>query len=131
MRPEAHPISAEYERRDSCVLEVRFSVVGLYIVVEAFPLAASKSVHVEVLFPFHSGFQLLDEGDMPAWLGGQCYRNGHIVYEVTSGGWLSRASADNGLSIASATCREWLVVTANECVSIFATAMPSIRELSP
>lgn len=131
MRPEAKPISAEYERRDSCVLEVRFSVVGLYIVVEVYPLEASKSVHVEVFFPYHSGFQLFDEGDMPMWLAGQCYRTGHIVYEVTSGGWLSRASAENGLSIASATCREWLVVTANECVSIFSSATPSIRELSP
>lgn len=130
MRPEAKPISAEYERRDSCVLEVRFSVVGLYIFVEVYPQGASKSVHVEVFFPYHSGFQLLDEGDMPAWFAGQCYRSGHVVYEVISGGWLSRASGENGLSIASATCREWLVVTANECVSVFSPATPSIRDIS-
>lgn len=131
MLPEAQPISVEYDRRDSCVLELRFSVVGLYIIVEVYPQAASKSVHVEVFFPYHSGFQLLDEGDMPKWLGGPCYRTGHIIYEVTSDGWLSRTSAENGLSIASTTCREWLVVTANECVSIFSPATPSIRELSP
>ena len=131
MRPEATPLFSEYERRDSCVLETRFSVVGLYVIVEVFPNASSQSVHVEVFFPEHRGFILLDESDMPSWLGSDCFRTEHVAYHVTKGGWLSGLPRqDTVFQIASAQCKEWVVVTANECVSIFSSSEPRIRELS-
>lgn len=131
MRPEATPLFSEYDRRESCVLEARFSVVGLYVVVEAYPKASAHSVHLEIFFPEHRGFVLLDEGDMPSWLGAECFRTNHIVYRVSNGGWFStRNPNDYFLQIASAQCSEWIVVTTNECVSIFSSSEPRIRELS-
>lgn len=131
MRPEATPLFSEYDCRKSCVLEARFSVVGLYVIVEAYPKAATQSVHLEVFFPEHRGFALLDEGDMPSWLGAECFHTDHIVYHVSNGGWFStRNPNDCFLQIASTQCSEWIVVTANECVSVFSSSEPRIRELS-
>ena len=131
MHTEATPLFDEYDRRDSCVLETRFSVVGVYVIVEAYRRGASQSVHVEVFFPQHRGLVLLDEGDMPSWLGAECFRTNHLVYGVINGGWFANLSSESGLlAIASATSREWLVVTANECVSVFSEVEPIVRELS-
>ena len=115
MNTEATPLFRKLDRRDSCVVETRFSKLGLYIVVEAFPSPEPKSVLVEVFFPYHRGFFLLDEGDMPSWLGAECFRTGHLLYRITHGGWFSEVTSENGLlAIASASSNEWLVVTANE-----------------
>jgi hypothetical protein len=130
MNTEATPLFRKFDRRDSCVVETRFSKLGLYIVVEAFPNPEPQSVLVEVFFPYHRGFFLLDEGDMPSWLGTECFRTGHLLYRITRGGWFSEVTSQNGLlAIASASSNEWLVVTANECVSVFSEAEPLIREL--
>lgn len=131
MRPEATSLFCEYNRRDSCVLEARFSVVGLYVIAEAYQKEADQSVHLEVFFPEHSGFALFDESDMPSWLGAECFRTGHLVYRVLHGGWFdSRDQKDCFLQIASSQCNEWLIVTANECVSVFSSSEPRVRELS-
>lgn len=131
MRPEATPLFSEYDRRDSCVLETRFSVVGLYVVVEVYPKAATKSVHLEIFFPQHRGFVLLDESDMPSWLAAECFRTNHVVYRISHGGWFGSLNPkDSLLQIANAQCGEWIIVTANECVSVFSSSEPRIRELS-
>lgn len=131
MRPEATPLFSEYDRKDSCVLEARFSVVGLYVIVEVYPKAATQSVHLEVFFPEHRGFVLLDESDMPSWLEAECFQTGHVIYRISHGGFFdSRDPGDCFLQIASAQCSEWIVVTANECVSVFSSSEPRVRELS-
>ncbi|WP_345478755.1 hypothetical protein [Niveibacterium umoris] len=131
MRTEADPLFSKYDRRESCVLETRFSVVGLYVVVEAQARETAQSVHVEVFFPQHRGFLLLDESDMPSWLAAQCFRTDHLVYRVSQGGWLGNLNPDDSLlQIASAQSNEWIIVTANECVSVFSAFEPRIQELS-
>lgn len=131
VRTEAISIFGEYNRRDASLLEARCSMVGLYFVVAAYPKGAIQPVNVEVFFPEHRGFVFLDEGDMPSWLAADCFRTHHIVYGLTEGGWLGSIDPrDTCLHIASATCKEWLVVTAKECVSIFSLAPPRVREIS-
>jgi hypothetical protein len=69
---------------------------------------------------------------MPSWLGSECFRTKHILYNITSGGWFENSKpSDSLLQIARASCREWLVVTANECVSIFSSTEPTVSEVQP
>jgi hypothetical protein len=99
--------------------------------VEAYPKGAKTSVHLELFFASHRGFVLLDESDMPSWLKPDLVRSGHVAYEVKSGGWFDGiVEGDSFLQIASAQCREWLVVTSDECVSVFSSHEPTVRELS-
>ena len=131
MQTNAVPLFEPFDLRDSCVLETRFSVIGVYVVAEVHRPGASEASHVEVFFPKHRGFVLLDEGDMPSWLGAECFRTGHLVYNVLNGGWFDNVSPESGLlAIAGAACSEWLVVTANECVSVFSDVEPLVREIS-
>ena len=130
MSTSAAPLFRAFDCRDSCVVETRFSKLGLFVVVEVFPSPAPQSTLLEVFFSHPCGFLLLDEGDMPSWLGAECFRTGHVLYRVTAGGWFHAVTPENGLlAIASASCHEWLVVTANECVSVFSEAEPLVTEL--
>jgi hypothetical protein len=132
MKTTAAPLYLTIDRRDSCVVETRFHRDGLLIIIEVFPSPESPSRLLEVSFPHDRGFVVLDEGDMPSWLTSECFRSGHILYNITSGGWFSNLNSDDSLlQIASASCREWLVVTANECVSIFSSAEPTVTEIQP
>jgi hypothetical protein len=131
MQTNAIPHFEQFDLRDSCILETRFTVVGVYVVVEAYRPGASQSSHVEVFFPQHRGFILLDEGDMPSWLGAECFRTNHLVYNILNGGWFDGVISASGLlAIASAASREWLVITANECVSVFSDVEPLVRDIS-
>jgi hypothetical protein len=106
-------------------------VVGLYVVVEVYPKAATQSVYLEIFFPQNRGFVLLDESDMPSWLAAECFRTNHVVYRILHGGWFGSLNPkDSLLQIANAQCSEWIIVTANECVSVFSSSEPRIRELS-
>jgi hypothetical protein len=130
MSTEAIPLFSQYNRSESCVVETRYSVVGLYVVVEVYTKAAKPPVHLEIYFRQDRGFVLLNEGDMPSWLGDECFRTNHIVYRISDGGWFGNFNPKESLlSIASAQCSEWLIVTANECVSVFSDSEPMIREL--
>ena len=132
MNPSAHPFFRQFDRRDSCVIEAKFSKDGLLVVVEAFPTPEPKSIDIQIFFPSHRGFFLLDEGDMPLWPRSECFRTDHLLYQVTEGGWLSASSSENYfLPIASTQCSEWLILTANECVSVFSGAEPLVSEQSP
>jgi hypothetical protein len=131
MRTDAVAMFEPFDLRDSCVLEARFSAVGVYVVAEAYRPGASRSSHIEVFFPRHRGFVFLDEGDMPSWLGAECFKTGHLLYNVLDGGWFDNVPPESGLlTIAGATSREWLVVTANECVSIFSDIEPLVRDIT-
>ena len=125
----ATPHGPAFGRRDSCVVDVRSSNLGLFIVVEVFPSEAPKSMLVQLFFSHHHGFFLLDEGDMPGWLRPEVVRSGHVFYEITGGGWMSQLEGTGTLAIARASAREWLVVTANECVSVFSRVEPLVTEL--
>ena len=132
MKTTAVPLYETIDRRNSCVVEARFHRDGLLIVIEVFPIPGSPSKTLKISFPHDRGFVLLDEGDMPSWLTSECFRSEHILYSITSGGWFSNLNSnDSLLQIAGASCREWLVVTANECVSIFSSAEPTVIEVQP
>jgi len=130
MNTQAAPIFEEIDRQNSCVVETKFSNLGLYITVEAFPAPKCSSTLIEIFFPHHRGFILVDEGDMPIWLAQECFRSKYFLYQVTSGGWFSNVVSGTGfLAIAADSCKEWLVVTANECVTVFSAAEPLVRRL--
>ena len=131
MQTDAAPLYEEFDLGDSSVVELRCSRVGVYVIVEAYRVTAPQPSRIEVFFPEHRGFVLLDEGDMPSWLGAECFRSSHLLYQVQRGGWFDNVSPECGLlAVAGATSREWLVVTANDCVSVFSDVEPLVRDLT-
>ena len=130
MQTDAAPLYEEFDLGDSSVVELRCSKVGVYVIVEAYRVTAPQPSRIEVFFPEHRGFVLLDEGDMPTWLGAECFRSNHLLYQVLHGGWFDKVSPECGLlAVAGATSREWLIVTANDCVSVFSDVEPLVRDL--
>src|SRR5690349_8801471 len=79
MRFKTKQHGKEYVRTDSSVLEAHYSVVGLYIIVEAYPFGSETSVHVEYFFPVDRGFRLLDEGDMGAYWKSEAFNSNHLL----------------------------------------------------
>ena len=114
--------------KQSCVCDVQWNAAGLSIYLEIYTHDSEECANYEVRFEHDRGFFVLDDADLPSWLRFPALASGHLLYEVAAGGWL-RLQPDQSLAVASAQCREWLVATGNECVSVFSASMPSIRRL--
>jgi hypothetical protein len=91
-------------------------------------MLTNPRINYVVTFEHERGFFMLDDADLPSWLPFPALASGHILYEVSGDGWL-HAQPSGSLAVASAQCREWLVATGNECVSVFSAAGPSIQRL--
>ena len=114
--------------QQSCVYDVHWSSAGLSVFVETYPPDSRDCVNYEVRFEGDRGFVLLDEADLPTWTNYPALASGYVLYEVAGGGWLQAQPGDS-LAVASSMCKEWLVATSNECVSVFSQQAPTIQRL--
>lgn len=81
---------------------------------------------LEIAFKDASAFRYLDELDLAQYWMSEGFVRGHHVLEVTAGGWSQEINQSQGYD---SSRREWLVVTGNGCISVFALPEPAIREL--
>lgn len=80
---------------------------------------------IEVSFSQIDGFRLLDEVPLAAYWIADDFPSGYPVLEVFDGGWAKEEHARLGYTEQQ---REWIIVTAGACVSVFSKHEPEIRE---
>lgn len=109
----------------SAVTEVTNTLSGLRVVLAA---PAGIDRYVEFHFTNPRAFQAMDEGDMLEYWQSPL-PIGYVLYRVTNGGWRERASG-HYLSVTSALAnvQEWLIVSADLCVSVMSSEAPNMRE---
>ena len=79
---------------------------------------------IEVTFAQVDGFRLLDELALAEyWIAGD-FPSGYPVLEVFDGGWAKEENTRLGYTEQR---REWIIVTAGACVSVFSEHEPKIR----
>ena len=109
----------------SDIASVRFDGRGLKVIVARVPLEEGQFQGLEVFFRSASGFRFLDELDLARYWISPGFLSGHHVLSVNTGGW---GSEENELQGFESSRTEWLVVTGNGCLSVFAQEPPTIRE---
>jgi len=80
-----------------------------------------------VVFPDASAFRYLDEMDLARYWGSDGFVHGFHVLKVSAGGWSDEEDQLQGFTTSR---REWLVVTGNGCVSVFAHAEPQVHAVT-
>lgn len=80
---------------------------------------------IEVIFSQVEGFRLLDEISLAEYWVAEDFPSGYPVLEVFDGGWAREE--DERLGDIQQQ-REWIIVTAGACVSVFSQHEPEIRE---
>lgn len=80
---------------------------------------------IGVSFSQIDGFRLLDEVPLAAYWIADDFPSGYPVLEVFDGGWAKEEHARLGYTEQQ---REWIIVTAGACVSVFSRHEPEIRE---
>ncbi|MBW3499914.1 hypothetical protein [Janthinobacterium sp. NKUCC08_JDC] len=80
---------------------------------------------VEVTFTHVDGFRLLDEVPLAEYWIGEGFPSGYPVLEVFDGGWAKEEDERLGYT---QSLREWLIVTAGACVSVFSKHEPEIHD---
>ena len=84
----------------------------------------NKDDGIEVTFSQVDGFRLLDEVPLAEYWIAEDFPSGYPVLEVFDGGWAKEENARLGYTEQQ---REWIVVTAGACVSVFSKHEPEIR----
>ena len=121
-------VAFDMEREVHCGSDVdslHFTTAGLTITVLRDIEDDGQVRGLRVFFPSASAARYLDEGDLARyWASDGFVRNRHVL-EVIEGGW---ADEENDLQGFATERREWLVVTGQGCVSVFAELEPTIHE---
>jgi len=81
---------------------------------------------VDVSFVDASAFRYLDELDLARYWNSEGFVRGYPILEVLAGGWCDE---EGTLQQYKNSRREWLIVTGNGCVSVFASTNPTVREV--
>lgn len=111
----------------SDVATLSFSESNLVVRV-ASTLDAAGLVHgLDVIFSDASAVRYLDELDLARYWTSEGFVRRFHVLEVTEGGWAHEEAQLQGYSTPR---REWLVVTGNGCVSVFAPTEPKVNAIS-
>lgn len=84
----------------------------------------NKDDGIEVAFPQIDGFRLLDEVQLAEYWIAEDFPSGYPVLEVFDGGWAHEEDKRLGYTQQQ---REWIIVTAGACVSVFSKHEPEIR----
>lgn len=85
----------------------------------------NEDAGIEVTFPEVAGFRLLDEVPLAEYWIADDFPSGFPVLEVLDGGW----AKEEGQRVGDAEQqREWIIVTAGACVSVFSEHEPEIRD---
>jgi len=101
-----------------------FSSQGLSVRI-AREVSSDRNVKgVDVCFVEASAFRYLDELDLARYWTSEGFVRGYPVLEVLAGGWCDEEATLQGYQNSR---REWLVVTGNGCVSVFASTNPTVR----
>jgi len=79
---------------------------------------------IEITFPQVDGFRLLDEVPLAEYWTGDDFPGGYPVLEVFGGGWSQEENRRLGYTQQQ---REWIIVTAGACVSVFSKHEPKIE----
>lgn len=85
----------------------------------------NKNSGIEVTFSQVDGFRLLDEVVLAHYWVAEDFPSGYPVLEVFDGGWAKEEYERLGYTRQQ---REWIIVTAATCVSVFSTHEPEIRD---
>ena len=78
---------------------------------------------IEVAFPQVGGFRLLDEIPLAEYWMHSDFPFGYPVLEVFDGGWATEEEKRLGYKQGQ---REWIIITAGACVSVFSPTEPMI-----
>ncbi len=118
------PVDAETEMlSNSDIARVSFNGRALVVVVAQATAGAGKFAGTQYTFDEVSGFRLLDESDLVRYWRSDGYPGHHHLYFVEAGGW---AEEQFNLEGVTEKRREWLVVTGNGCLNVFAHDAPGI-----
>ena len=82
---------------------------------------------LEIRFANASGLRFLDELDLARYWPSDGFVRGFHVFEVLAEGWADEETILQGYDRPR---REWLVVTGNGCVNVFAAEPPYVAEAS-
>jgi len=118
--------------QNSDLCEVTFSSLVLRALIQLSKNDDDEDRFLEIVFKGPRGFRYLDEGDLlPYWRSNAFDNSSHLVHEVKCGGWTEQEEQNGMLNVTAAigSCREWLVVSSNGCLSVIATTEPFIRFL--
>jgi hypothetical protein len=86
----------------------------------------NKDDGIEVTFSQVGGFRVLDEVPLAEyWIDGD-FPSGYPVLEVFDGGWATEENKRLGYTQQQ---REWIIVTAGACVSVFSENEPEIIDV--
>lgn len=85
----------------------------------------NKDDGIEVTFPQVDGFRLLDEVQLAEYWIAEDFPSGYSILEVFEGGWAQEEDKRLGYTQQQ---REWIIVTAGACVSVFSKHEPEIRD---
>ena len=110
---------------ESDIASVHFNGQSLSIEVAREPLEGGQFRGLRVTFQEVQGFRLLDESDLAQYWTAPGFVRGHHVLLVASGGWSAEENLRQGYEVRR---REWLVVTGNRCLNVFASEGPQIEE---
>lgn len=83
----------------------------------------NKDAGIEVTFSQVDGFRLLDEVPLAEYWTAEDYPSGYPVLEVFEDGWAKEEDSRLGYTQQQ---REWIIVTAGACVSVFSKHEPEI-----
>jgi hypothetical protein len=78
---------------------------------------------IEVAFSRVGGFRLLDEVPLSEYWIDEDFPVGYPVLEVLAGGWAEEENKRLGYTQQQ---REWIIVTAGACISVFSETEPEI-----
>lgn len=107
----------------SGIESLRFSSQGLALRI-ALGLGPQDMVEgLDIAFPDACAIRYLDELDLQRYWRSRGFVRGYPVLEVQQGGWLDEEVV---LQQRHYHQREWLVVTGNGCVSVFAASAPDV-----
>lgn len=83
----------------------------------------NKDDGIEVAFSQVDGFRFLDEVQLAEYWTDEDFPSGYPVLEVLEGGWAQEEDKRLGYKQHQ---REWIIVTAGACVSVFSKNEPEI-----
>lgn len=102
---------------------VNFDGRKLAVLVAQTAASAGRFNGAKFTFDWVSGFRFLDESDLLRYWRSDGYRGGHHLYSVVDGGW---AKEEFNLEGVIEKRREWLIVTCNGYMNVFAHDAPEI-----
>lgn len=109
----------------SDISSVKFDGRCLVVLIAREPLEGNRFVGLKVTFGCATGFRFMDELDLARYWSSAGFVRGHHVLSVNAGGWAEEQTLVQGWE---RPYSEWLVVTGNGCLNVFANEPPETVE---